>query len=84
MSKLLGDVDAILAEYDEMRLAAAVDRSGGVARQGVQAPDEWREWVSTLFPRHVGDSFAARHEELWDWLWAIEYESEPRCFVGNA
>ena len=78
----MGGLEAILAEYDAGRLAAAVDRSGGVAQQGEPAPENWAEWVKVLFPQYVSHPFGSRHRELWSWLWEIEYESEPRAFVG--
>lgn len=48
----------------------------------VPAPDDWQEWLYTLFPRHVGGSFAQRHVDAWKWAWTIDKESAPRPFVA--
>lgn len=46
------------------------------------APDEWREWLTTLFPGYVRQGFAPRHEELWVWVWALEAGKRPAPFVA--
>ena len=42
----------------------------------------WREWVSAMFPSYVRDGFAPRHDEFWDWAWAIEPDVRPRPFIA--
>lgn len=34
--------------------------------------DDWRVWLRRLFPDATKADFAPRHEQLWDWAWAIE------------
>lgn len=46
------------------------------------APDDWREWLRELFPRHVRYDFAEHHARAWEWAWSIGLESTPRPFVG--
>lgn len=45
-------------------------------------PDDWREWLHILFPAHCKAPFAPRHEELWDWAWAIKKGARPRPYVA--
>jgi len=49
---------------------------------GEKAPEEWREWLETLFPSHVGAPFAPRMERFWEWAWAIEADDDPRPYVA--
>jgi hypothetical protein len=51
-------------------------------RSGVTAPEEWKTWLTTLYPSYVYAPFAERHEELWQWAWAIEKDVRPRPFVA--
>lgn len=74
------DTETILREYDADRLIRAV-QGGGMAL-GIPAPDEWDEWVPTLFPRHVTHSFADHHIEFWEWVWSITRDNAPRPFVA--
>lgn len=46
------------------------------------APRYWRSWLTRLFPTHVRGGFAGRHVAFWEWVWAIEPDSDPRPFVG--
>src|SRR5919198_5569739 len=49
---------------------------------------DWRAWLLTLLPEYVSDPqgrpvpFAAHHEALWDWVWAIRRGVRPRPFVA--
>lgn len=47
-----------------------------------EAPADWRAWLHTLFPEHVGDEFAPRHSELWRWVWSIQKGIRPRPLVA--
>ena len=47
---------------------------------GIEA--DWRSWLAAMFPAHVSRGFADHHEEYWNWLWAIEPDSDPAPFVG--
>lgn len=33
---------------------------------------DYKTWLKTLFPSHVGGGFSARHDQLWEWVWALE------------
>jgi hypothetical protein len=46
------------------------------------APDEWADWLRTLFPKYVNQPFGERHVTLWDHVWSIELDSSPRPFIG--
>lgn len=50
------------------------------------APEDWRGWLSKKFPESVEvngkPEFALHHEEAWEWLWAIEPDSDPAPFIG--
>lgn len=45
-------------------------------------PSTWLDWLRTLFPAHTPFAFAGHHAEMWEWVWAIEEDSEPDPFVG--
>lgn len=49
-------------------------------RQPVEA--DWRTWLTTIFPRHVGNAFAPYHAEFWDWAWGIQPDQRAAPFVG--
>jgi hypothetical protein len=63
-------------------LGAAYREKFGADTLGLPAPDEWDLWLETLFARYVGAGFAYRHQEFWEWVWAIEQESKPDPFLG--
>jgi hypothetical protein len=48
----------------------------------LEAPTEWRGWLTSLFPQHVKFKFADRHEAFWEWVWSIELDSAPRPFIA--
>ena len=48
----------------------------------IAAPDNWREWLLTLFPEYFDDNFAPHHVEYWEWVWAIEPKISPPPFIG--
>lgn len=51
-------------------------------RTAKQAPDNWQEWLTTLFPNVFTAPFADRHIEYWDWLEAIEPGVKPQPFFA--
>lgn len=51
-------------------------------RTAKQAPDNWQEWLTTLFPNVFTAPFAKRHVEYWDWLEAIEPGLKPQPFFA--
>lgn len=57
--------------------AAAVT---GAARRS--APDDWRDWLGTLFAAHVSRGFAEHHAEFWTWVWAVRPGERPRPFIA--
>lgn len=44
---------------------------------GKPAPNHWREWCRTLFPRAFTSPFADRHITFWEWIEAIEADTKP-------
>lgn len=46
------------------------------------APEEWEEWLRSLFPKYISFPFADRHVDLWQHTWSIELDSSPRPFIG--
>jgi hypothetical protein len=63
----------VRAEMELRRLAKAVD---------VVAPEHWRDWLITMFPRYVSAPFAPRHVEFWEWTDAVTPASAPDPFVA--
>lgn len=51
-------------------------------RRGEKAPTDWRQWLTTLFPKAFSDPLAPRHVELWRWVLGIRLDSSPPPFVG--
>lgn len=47
-----------------------------------QAPREWREWLTGMFPAYYPWDFAPHHARFWDWVWQIEADVRPPSFVG--
>jgi hypothetical protein len=43
---------------------------------------DWQAWLTEHFPSYVSAPFAARHEALWEWVWAIQYGERPLPYVG--
>lgn len=43
---------------------------------------DYRTWLTTLFPTHVNGGFAARHDEFWNWVWALERGVRAKPFVA--
>lgn len=68
------------AAYAQMQVAKL--RAKTRNRTGEKAPDEWQDWLHTLYPSYVSASFADRHIALWDWVWALRKGVRPQPFVG--
>jgi hypothetical protein len=51
-------------------------------RTAKQAPDNWEEWLITLFPNVFTAPFAPRHVEYWEWLEAIQPGVKPLPFFA--
>lgn len=39
-------------------------------------------WLRWLFPAYVSKPFAARHERLWAWVWALRLGVKPPAYVA--
>lgn len=46
------------------------------------APSDWKEWNSTLFPNAFNKPYAKRHIELWEWIESIRPGVKPLAFLG--
>lgn len=46
------------------------------------APEQWDQWLYTLFPKHFTAPFAKRHIEFWNWVDGIQAGVRPAPFVG--
>lgn len=46
------------------------------------APTEPAAWLRALFPSYVAYPFAARHDELWRWAWAVQHGVNVDPFVA--
>ncbi len=44
--------------------------------------EDWREWLTALFPAHCAAPFAPHHEQLWDWVWDIQPGVRPDSLVA--
>lgn len=51
-------------------------------REVQAAPQEWKEWLNTLFPEYFSAGFAPHHDDYWEWNWSIKHGVRPRPFVG--
>lgn len=51
-------------------------------RQGEKAPSDWRQWLTTLFPRHFARPLAPHHVEFWKWVLSIQLGVKPDPFIG--
>ncbi len=58
------------------------DPAGYLAAETAELEKDWRLWLPELFPAHVSRGFGPHHDEYWDWLWAIESDSDPAPFLG--
>lgn len=54
----------------------------GLSDHGGDLPSEPRPWLQEMFPSWVDGGFAPHHEELWNWIGAIEAGERLRSFVG--
>lgn len=50
--------------------------------QQLNAPENWRDWTQTLFPRYFKHDFAPHHEDYWQWLESIQPEIKPKTFIA--
>lgn len=41
----------------------------------------WHTWLHTLFPSYTHAPFADHHQQLWDWIWALEPGVRPAPLV---
>lgn len=71
------ELDQHLAALEGPSLPATTTK-----RTGLPVPDDWRQRLKLVFPKHVTAPFAKRHEEFWDHCNAITLESSPDPFCG--
>lgn len=72
-----------------LALAAELKRRGLAPTSLPQTPAAWRgsaptwaDWLRKFFPGFVSAPFSMRHEELWEWAWALEEGARPAPFVA--
>jgi hypothetical protein len=44
--------------------------------------DDWRGWITGLFPAAVNKPFGPHHERFWEHVWSIQRGVRPRSYVG--
>ena len=44
---------------------------------GIPAPQQWRDWCRTLFPKTFTRPFSDRQIQLWEWIESIEADGKP-------
>lgn len=44
--------------------------------------DTWREWLRLYFAASTRAGFSERHEQFWEWVWAMAPGQRPRPFVA--
>lgn len=47
------------------------------SKKAKQAPDNWRDWLITLYPNTFNSGFTQRHIEFWEWVDSIEPNKTP-------
>lgn len=45
------------------------------------APENWEDWLSELFPSAFTFPHAPHHREYWEWVWAIKRDARPRPYI---
>lgn len=67
----------------DLALAAEEERRRR-KREGIilNAPAQWNEWLSTIFPHYFSAPFARRHEDFWGWVESVEKDKRPTPFVA--
>ena len=51
------------------------------AKKGAKAPDNWLDWIKTLFPK-LDKPFGDRHIEFYEHIESIEPDVRPQAFFG--
>jgi hypothetical protein len=65
---------------DTWRVPVAEDAPA--ATTGETAPSDWDGWLSALFPKYVSAPHAARHRELWSWVWSVKPDERAAPLVA--
>lgn len=47
-----------------------------------KAPENWSDWLITLFPHLFDKPFSDRHTEFWQWLTSLEHNVKPSAFFA--
>jgi hypothetical protein len=68
----------------ERARAAAIASELKRRRPGLAALEtaDWRRWLLHFFPTYVSAGFAPRHEDFWEWVWAVAPDVRPAPFVA--
>lgn len=69
---------------DRLEAAAGARAATDIERERARAQIErdYQTWNRALFPRQMRYPFVARHDALWDWLWALTPGYRPSAFVA--
>ncbi len=74
---LLEQPELVYEATDEERAVLAAWLRGQLL-----ATDDWRGWLARIFPDQIRGGFAVHHEDLWQWIWALEQGIRPEPFVA--
>lgn len=44
--------------------------------------EPWYTWLGRCVPSYVGQPFADRHREVWEWVWALTPGLRPAAFIA--
>jgi hypothetical protein len=47
-----------------------------------EAPEYWKDWLTTIFPAHFTKEFGDHHIEFWEWVDAIRPGIRPAPFIS--
>lgn len=64
-------------------LLAVISGSASIGKKGPKKNfDNWREWLTELFPSYVTRPFSQRHIDFWEWVELLQPNTRPRPFVA--
>jgi hypothetical protein len=66
----------------QIRAQAELERRKRQQQIEVSIPDDWREWLTTFFPRLFSRGFADHHAEFWEWVESIRLGEKPKPFFA--
>ena len=66
------------SSFDFSQLSGDQSQSTSIPRsQTEKPPSDYEGWLRALFPSYVAASFAPRHHEFWQWVWALQLGVRP-------